>query len=170
MFSGVSHQLLSSEAQDLLDRDVRPGTKAIYDSRWKAFTLYCKDVGYDPVSCPVEIVVNFLTILRRDLGLKYQTICGYRSAISRFHNGFQGTPLGSHNTVKRVTKACFIEVPPLPRYTDTWDVDTLLNCLEKLYPHDTLSDLELSMKTAALVAVNTISRSLLYPSISLDIY
>ena len=151
--------LLSEEAKDLLHADIRSGTKAIYKSRLQAFKLYCEDVGCDPKTCPVEVVTNFLTILRRVLGLKYQTICGYRSAISKFHVGFSDIPLGFSKDIKRVTRACFLEDPPIPRYTDIWDVDILLGHLESMYPHENLTDLELSMKAAALVAINTISRS-----------
>ena len=67
-----------------MDNDVRKSTKKVYESRWEHFKKYCTDVGVNPVDCPIKVVINFLTILRRVSGYQYQTICGYRSATARF--------------------------------------------------------------------------------------
>ena len=71
---------LSSEAQDLLDNDVRKSTKKVYKSRMDTFSAHCRDLGVDPTSCPVSVVVNLLSILRRVCGYECQTICIYRSS------------------------------------------------------------------------------------------
>ena len=46
-----------------------------------------------------------------------------------------------------------------PRYSDTWEVGPVLDALALLHTHAYLSNLELSFKTLALVALATISRS-----------
>ena len=112
-----------------MENDVRLGTRKIYQSRFKAFSLYCEDVGVNPTTCPKEVIVNFLAILRRVLGLSYQTVSGYRSAISKYHSGFEEIPAGQIKAVKRVTRACFNEVPPLPRYSSVWPIEQLLEHL-----------------------------------------
>ena len=122
------------------------------------FGKFCKDRGVETHNCPVETVVNFLTHLRRDLGLEYQTICGYRSAIAKQHDGVGEIPLGQIKLVKRITKACFIERPPIPRYGDIWDVDRVLEHLEKSHPPESLSDMELARKTATLTFILSLSR------------
>ena len=129
-------------------------------SRLAAFKLYCADLGVSPTDCPVEVVLNFLTILRRVFNYKYQTICGYRSAISKFHVGIDNAAVGECRPVRRLTRSCFIENPPLPRYTEVWDVDKLLTYLKSLAPQSDLTDLQLSVKTLSLLFVLSLSRSI----------
>ena len=101
----------------------------------------------------------FLTKLRTKFAYKYQTIAGYRSAISKYHVGFNGIPVGQAKNVKRLTKAVFIESPPIAKYATIWSADKVLSHLATMYPHDTLSDYQLGMKTLALVSLASISRS-----------
>ena len=91
----------------------------------------------------------------RDKGL---TICGYRSAISRFHSTVGDVPIGSAPLIKRVTRACFNQAPPLPKYSDMWDVDKLMVFLETLHPNSSLSTYDLGMKAVALISSLSISR------------
>ena len=58
--------LLTEHARDLLQNDIRYGTHKIYRSRFKIFSDFCVKGGYDPTSCPVEIVANFLASLKKD--------------------------------------------------------------------------------------------------------
>ena len=150
---------VSKEARELLDADVRKSTKKIYNSRFMHFSRYCSDIGVDPTTCSEEIIVNFLAILRREYGYLYQTVSGYRSAISKFHVGFGGAPAGISRNVKRITKAVFLEVPPIPRYADIWPASQLIQYLETLHPPDALSDYQLSAKTLALLSLHSLSRS-----------
>ena len=131
----------------------------VYKSKIKRFKTYCAEVGVNPETCPPEIVTNFLAELRRKHGFRYQTICGYRSAISKFHEGSNGNPLGQVKIIKRITRACFLEDPPIPKYGDIWDADILLNYLATLTPHSDLSDIDLSRKTLCLISILSISRS-----------
>ena len=71
----------------------------------------------------------------KDKGRKYQTICGYRSAISRYHCGQGSLPLGETKLVKRITKACFKLAPPIPKYADMWNADVLMDYLATLHPN-----------------------------------
>ena len=154
---GQDLPLLTDEAKDLLVHDVRPGTDKIYRSRFKIFSDYCVVNGFDPTTCPVEIVTNFLSELK-GRGLKYQTICGYRSAISRYHSMVGNDPIGSAPLVKRVTKACFNQAPPIPKYSDMWDVNKLMEFLETMNPNSSLSIFDLGMKAVALISSLSICR------------
>ena len=151
--------LLSQESRSLLESDIRKGTHKIYKSRFGHFKLYCGDVGVDPYACPEEVIVNFLTILSRVHGYTYQTVCGYRSAISRYHVGFGTVLAGSARIIKRVTKAVFNENPPLPRYSAIWNVQTLVSHLETLHPPELMTVSDLGTKTLALIAISSLSRS-----------
>jgi hypothetical protein len=150
--------LLSDQAALLVDQDVRPATHKLYKSRFKIFSDYCAQTGYNPTDCPVEIVTNFLAMLKDTKRMQYRTICGYRSAIARYHVGIAGTPLGSAKLIKRLTKACFNQNPPIPKYSEMWDADKLLGYLETLYPNSDLSLYDLGLKAVALLTVLSLSR------------
>ena len=143
-----------------MDRDIRSGTKSNYKSKLGVFRRYCEDIGCEAETAPIEVVANFLAILADTLRFSYQSVCGYRSAISKIHVGQGDLPLGKTRPIKRLTRATFIANPPIPRYSQIWDVDQLLSFLETLHPLDRLTDMELSMKTLALVATLSISRLL----------
>ena len=142
----------------MLQNDIRYGTHKIYRSRFKIFSDFCVKGGYDPTSCPDEIVANFLASLKKKIGRKYGTICGYRSAIWRYYSGFGAATLGEASLVKRITKACFNIAPPIPKYADMWNLDVLMNYLAKLHPNKDLSLRYLGIKTASLISILSISR------------
>ena len=89
----------------------------------------------------------------------YQTVSGYRSAISKFHVGLDGAPAGISKNVKRVTKAIFLEAPPIPRYAEIWPASQLVKYLETLHPPDKLSIYQLGAKTLTLVSLHSLSRA-----------
>ena len=152
------NSLLSDQAALLVDQAVRPATHKLNKSRFSIFSTYCTQYGYDPTNCPVEIVTNFLAMLQDTKHMQYRTICGYRSAIARYHKGFAGNPLGSAKLIKRLTKACFNKNPPLPKYSDIWDADALLGHLETMYPNSDLSIYDLGLKAVSLLTVLSLSR------------
>ena len=55
---GSALPLLTDQARDLLAQEVRQGTNKIYTARFKLFSNYCIQNGFDPTTCPVEVVVN----------------------------------------------------------------------------------------------------------------
>ena len=98
-----------------MDSDIRNSTKAVYNSRLNTFRLYCEDVGCSTDTAPIEVITNFLAILSSTLNYSYQSVCGYRSAISRSHEGLNNVSVGQAKPVRRVTRATFLARPPLPR-------------------------------------------------------
>ena len=96
--------------------------------------------------------------LALDRGLSYHTVCWHRSAIAKQHIGVGGTPLGMLPEIKRLVGAIFIDRPPLPRYTKGWDVNQVLQHIETRPSLADLSDMELSIKTATLTFIFTLSR------------
>lgn len=100
----------------------------------------------------MECLINYLTELFES-DMEYSTVSGYRSAISANHVGFQGIPAGQHPEVTSLLKGMFNRRPPQPRYTDTWDVDLVLN-LFRSWPEDSgLSLKDLSMKVSMLMGL-----------------
>ena len=115
-------------------------------------------MGTKTRSCHPNVVIKFLTTLALEKGLSYQTICGYRSMIAKQHIGVDNTPLRMMPKIKRLVRAIFINRPPLPRYTDYWDVNQVLEYLETLPDLANLSDMDLLIKTAVITFILTLSR------------
>ena len=59
----------------------------------------------------------------------YQTVVGYRSAISRYPIGVGEVPVGVSRNVKRIAKAIFLKVPPIPKYGAVWPASQLVHYL-----------------------------------------
>ena len=113
---------LTDAAKRLINDNIRGSTKKAYMSKVKAFATYCMKEGTNTKSCHPNVVINYLTTLALEKGLSYQTICRYRSAITKQHIGVDGTPLWMIPEIKQLVRAMFINRPLFPRYTDTWDV------------------------------------------------
>ena len=124
----------------------------------KAFADYCTKEGTNTKSRHPNVIINYLTTLPLEKGLSYQTICGYRSVIAKQHIGVDSTTLGMIPEIKRLVRAIFIDRPPLPRYTDYWDVNQVLEYFETSPDLSSLSDMDLSIKTAVFTFILTLSR------------
>ena len=124
----------------------------------KAFADYCTKEGTNTKSRHSNVVINYLTTLPLEKGLSYQTICGYRSVIAKQHIGVDSTTLGMIPEIKRLVRAIFIDRPPLSRYTNCWDVNQVLEHLETSPSLSSLLDMDLSIKTATITFILTLSR------------
>ena len=121
------------EATALLLKSWRSKTSKSYDSLFRRWASWCHELSADPFSAPVTDVANFLVDLHSK-GYKYNSINAYRSAISSVHEKVEGSDVGQHPTISRLMKGIFNDRPPLPRYTSTWDVQTVLGAWESMHP------------------------------------
>ena len=106
----------------------------------------------------VTNVANFLAQLCTE-GYQYSSINSYRSAISSVHEKVDGHNVGQHPLISRLLKGIFHDRPPLPRHTNTWNVETVLNYLEGLVENQSLSLKVLTWKLTMLLALTRSSRS-----------
>lgn len=106
----------------------------------------------------MENIANFLSELFRK-GYEYRSVNSYRSAISAFHPEINGVKVGQSNLIKQVMSGVFNSRPPMPRYTETWDVDIVLKYLISLGSCENLDLKMLSLKVASLMALSTACRS-----------
>ena len=83
----------------------------------------------------------------------------YRSAISSVHEMVDGYTVGQHPVVSRLVKGVYNDIPPLPRYSSTWNVQTVLLCISSWRSNESLSPKFLAMKTTMLLALTHPSRS-----------
>ena len=155
---GLSNQGLSGQATDLIINSWRSKTSKSYDSLFSRWNRWCSERGSDPLSGPVSEVANFLGSLYQE-GYQYNSVNAYRSAISSVHNRADGVPVGQHPIITRLIKGIFNVRPPIPRYSNTWDVQRVLNFLQSRGKSETLSLKWLTLKSVFLLAITRPSRS-----------
>ena len=151
-------QGLSEQASDLILKSWRSKTSKSYDSLFGQWNRWCSERGSDPFSGPVSEVANFLASLYQK-GYQYNSINVYRSAISSVHEKVDGISIGQHPIITRLVKGIFNVRPPLPRYSNTWDVQIVLNFLQALGKSETLPLKTLTLKMVFLLAITRPSRS-----------
>ena len=148
---------LNDEDLLFLSNHLAKGTLSGYKYAMKRFEEFCNKFNENATTCPPSVLVKFVRHLHES-GANYQTINHYRSAISKFHEGFQGQTAGMHPLVKQAMKAAFRLNPPLPKYQHTFDIQNLLNYLKTWPPNENLSFKLLSYKTLILTIYSTLSR------------
>ena len=155
---GFRNQGLSEQATSLIAMSWRTKTNRFYDSLFKRWNRWCSERGSNPFSGPVSEIANFLAS-PFEKGYQYSSINAYRSAISSVHDRVDGVNVGQHPTIIRLVKGIFNARPPIPRYSDTWDVQTVLNYIESCGKPDKLPLKALTFRTVFLMAITRPSRS-----------
>jgi hypothetical protein len=93
--------------------------------------------------------------------LSYSAINLSRSTLSSFVVLVDcvGQSVGTHPLVARFMKGLFNIKPPMPRYTQIWDVRSVLNFIRTQSPINSLSLKQLTLKLTMLLALLTAQRS-----------
>ena len=144
-------QGLSPRAAELLIESWRGNTNDAYNTAWRKWLCWCTERDINPISTSVINIMQFL-VDQFDTGLQYRTINTLRSAISTTHPDIEGSPVGSHPLVSRLLRGMFNSRPPVPRYSGSWDVRTVVEFLTN-HKSSTLSTLNLAKKAATLLAL-----------------
>ena len=105
------------------------------------------------------MAVEFLTTLYEE-GLSYSSINSARCVLSAILNmpGSAHLTFGEHPGVKRFMKGIFQSRLPLPRYSKTWDVNSVLQYISSMGDSQDLSLKNLTLKLVMLVALTTAQR------------
>ena len=85
------------------------------------------------------------------------------------HDNVDGVDVDQYPIITRLLKGVYNDSLPLPRYTNTWDIQTVLNYIKSLGCPEELSLKLLTYKTVFLLAITRPSRSIDLPVCSLDI-
>ena len=101
--------------------------------------------------------MDFLSNLFEN-GLQYSTINLYRSAISSCHPHIDNVPVGEHPTVCKLLKGIKRSRPPAPKYSFTWDVNSVLSYLDSLGDNASLNLKMLTLKLVTLLALTSAKR------------
>lgn len=147
---------ISRESAELILLSRRSGTSSRYESAWRKFCGWCSEQQIDPFRCSLTSVLQFLTDQLKE-GREFNTIAGYRSAISAFHQPIDGCSIGKHPRVSALMRGIFNKKPPKPKYRFIWDVDLVLGYLETLVINDNLG--KLTHKLVMLLALTSASRA-----------
>ena len=123
-----------------------------------SFDSWCFEKSEDLISCPVNIVLEFLTDLSNE-GFQYRTVNTCRSPISMTQLPVDGSLIGSHPPVSSFMKGLFQSRPPCPRYLATWDVSVVLSHLRTLSPTEDLSSKKVTFKLTMLMALVCATRA-----------
>ena len=150
-------QGLSERVTEIIRKSWRTSTESAYNNAWRQWVGWCIEREADPLSAPVKEVLEFLCE-RFEAGKQYRTINTLRSAISMTHEEVDGVRIGQHPMVARFLKGVYNLRPPAPKYTTTWDVDTVLDYLSNLPDNESLSLQQLSHKLTMLLALTNADR------------
>lgn len=127
---GKTSTSISETASPLIKQSKALGTRSHYKSAWNSFNSWCSERKVNPISCSLEIILNYLGSLF-EKGREYCTINGHRSAISAFHQAIEGVPVGQHPSVTSLMKGVSRERPPKPKYVNIWEVEQSLRSIQK---------------------------------------
>lgn len=140
---------LSEDVAKVMLASCRDSTHKQYESSWKAWASWCDKKSIDPISAPVNMILEFLVECEAK-GLAYRSLGVYRSAISHYHEPVVGRPVGEYPEISRLMKGFFNRNPPRPKYTITWEVEPVLVFLRDMAPW---SELSLKLMTIKLVLI-----------------
>ena len=154
----LSDKGISSQATNLICASWTTGTEKQYQAVWKKWRGWCRERNVDSLQAHVSQVLNFLADCFGE-GLSYSTLNSYRSALSSTLCPRDGTTVGCDPLVSRLLKGRYNLRPPLPRYSSTWDVSVLTQYLGTLFPLNSLSLKQLTLKTVSLCALCSAGRS-----------
>ena len=155
--SPSSSSTITPSLDSFLSNHLSDGTKNGYKYAFNKFVAYCSKNNYSPTTCGPEVIAFYLKILF-DEGCSYSSVNLARSAISKYHEGYNGDTAGSHKLVSTAVKAVFRMRPPLPKYKSTFDITLVLGYLKTLPSNDQLSLKQISIKALFLLIMSCISR------------
>ena len=157
--TNATYANLDSDDLDFLSNHLSLSSSKNYSCAWKKFSSFCVDSGVEPFSCPPHLIVKYLRKLYNG-GAKYRSVNLVRSAISKFHPGFDGVPAGRHILVTQTLKAIFRLRPPLPKYQSTYDINKVLVYIKQILGNNSLLNLRyLTLKCLFLLTFSSISRT-----------
>ena len=119
---------LSNDSVNIILASWRSSTKKQYNVYITQWLKFCSDNSIDPDSANIESGTEFLTYLFKS-NLGYSAINTARSELSTMIMDVNNVPFGQHVLVKRVMKGIFELRPALPKYSKTWNIQTVLDYL-----------------------------------------
>ena len=98
---------------------------------WKKNVLKCAPRKLNPLSATLDNILSFLADCYKE-GLQYRSINVLRSALSSIHPKIDNHCIGQHPYVINLLRGILNNRPPKPRYTYTWDLHVVTDCIKKM--------------------------------------
>lgn len=158
---------LAKQTLEIIMASWRPSTHKQYSTYLNKWQVFCKSNGVDILLPTVEQVLQFLTEL-------YQAECGYsalntaRSALATIILLPGNIQIGNHPLISRFLKGVFQTRPTLPRYTQIWNIDVVINYLRSLSPATMVTLKELTLKVTMLLMLLSGQRIQTIQMLSID--
>ena len=153
-----SKHKIPSDIIDVLLCSWRVGTQKQYNVYLHKWNEFCLPRKVDSMHPSVNDVLEFFHELFKK-GLAYSTLNTARAALGNYLMGapLSGTcyTVSNHPFIVRYFKGVFNCRKPSPRYSETWDVDVVLNYMKLLYPLEKISLKELTLKLVGLLALTS---------------
>lgn len=132
-------------------------TRKQYFTYLKKWNNFCHKNKYDCFSPSVAIILQFLQNLV-DGGGGFSAINTARSALSAVFVLDNNETIGDNKLISRFVKGMYKLKPPVARYTNTWDVNLVLQFFKKQPLPEFLSLYDLSLRVVMLLALTTAQR------------
>ena len=145
------------------------GQKSSTQRLGNVFCCWCDRKQRIPLQADLGTVCDFLTEQFEDSKKSYSTINSYRSALSSMLLPVDGYSAAEHPIIARLLRGCSISVPLSQGISSfTWDGNVLLTFSESWFPLSVLELKQLTLKTAALLALVSAQRSQTLSALSIN--
>ena len=142
---------------DIIMSSWKPGTQRQYNVYLHKWSHLCAERQVNSLSPTVTDILHFLhTLYRQDLF--YSTLNTARSALSTplmQHSRHSHPCLTTHPFIIRYMKGVFNPRKPTPKYSETWNVNLVLDHLKALHPFADISLKALWHKLVMLLALTS---------------
>lgn len=139
---------------DVLLDSLSDSTKKQYNTAYKLWWTYCNEHEIRKFEASATDVISFFQDIYQKKSFKYGSFNNIRSALALI----LPEGLGSNILIRRYLKGISRLRPPRRKYNVTWNPQTLLSYLEKIYPNEQVSLELLTKKILALLAIITAQR------------
>jgi site-specific recombinase XerD len=143
---------LDNNVVNLICSSCSSSTWKSYESQYKKFVLFCNENSISIRNIQISNILSYFTHLF-ELGLSYSTINAARSTLSLLLANIDNYKIGEHPLVVRLLKGVAKQRPPTPKYSNSWDVDAVIDAVKKLPKNEDLDLYLLSVKLAGLLAL-----------------
>ena len=160
---GLGRSLQASGVSDAVAATIeaahRPSTRALYQTKWRFFRVWCNRRNVNPVHPPVVTVLKYLQHLL-SVPIKVATILTHISALSACCDPIEGTSIGCQPLIKAWVKGAKALNPRVRTLMPAWSLPVVLSALREP-PYEPMAKAELkyvTLKTIFLIAITSARR------------
>ena len=122
----IRNRKIPEEFAEIITESWRHATKSKYEATPKKWKQHALSRNEDPIDISVVTVLPFLHGMYTK-GCLYSGLYGAKSALSSVLCIKRFSKLSDHAMISRYLKGIFNRHPPLPKYTQIWDIDQVLD-------------------------------------------